>query len=224
MTDPTIYTYIFYGSLALIPLLIIICITLSSLIFGYVVQLMKECKSQTKHLADSIGEAASTICNAYQPVISDDYLRAVIKSTVQEEVDSYLPPMSSEPVRLSVEEADVTFADEFETAPSDDSGLISAQCMDELEAALDNKPAKYRLYFYQEDFLKPSEKPFRARDGKQIAVSVDIHQALKTFCVYLNRDDITLSILVDNILSHHLKYYKEEINAICKADLGYDRT
>lgn len=223
--NPAIYAYIFYGSLVVMPMLLL-------LIF----LMLDRCRVWSKKTAKGVAEVKSEVQQTVKQCLEKNYeksirdfelLETANESNAQSEKqaaiqfspdDFFIPPSNSERELLEIQEIEAAFEEAFKEDSIEDKvrDLSNEQVAD-----------------YSDKYLKRPDICLNNIGVKRISIPLKLWQTIHSLA-YANAsgsqniDPLSISAVAYNIINEHFKTHSDEINILAergseKILRGYDR-
>lgn len=223
--NPAIYAYIFYGSLVVMPVLLL-------LIF----LMLDRCRVWSKKTAKGVAEVKSEVRQTVKQCLEENYeksirdfelLETANESKAQSESheaiqfnpdDFFIPPSNSDRELLEIQEIEAAFEEAFKEESIDDKvrGISNVQVAD-----------------YSDKYLKRPDICLNNIGVKRISIPPELWQTIHSLA-YANAsgsqniEPLSISAVAYNIINEHLKTHSDEINILAergseKILRGYDR-
>lgn len=223
--NPAIYAYIFYGSLVVMPVLLL-------LIF----LMLDRCRVWSKKTAKGVAEVKSEVRQTVKQCLEENYeksirdfdlLETANESNVQSEKseaiqfspdDFFIPPSNSDRELLEIQEIEAAFEEAFKEDSIEDKvrDLSNEQVAD-----------------YSDKYLKRPDICLNNIGVKRISIPPELWQTIHSLA-YANAsgsqsiEPLSISAVAYNIINEHFKTHSDEINILAergseKILRGYDR-
>lgn len=223
--NPAIYAYIFYGSLVVMPVLLL-------LIF----LLLDRCRVWSKKTAKGVAEVKSEVRQTVKQCLEENYEKSIrdfelletanesnTQSEKQEAIqfnpdDFFIPPSNSDRELLEIQEIEAAFEDAFKEDSIEDKvrDLSNEQVAD-----------------YSDKYLKRPDICLNNIGVKRISIPPELWQTIHSLA-YANAsgsqniEPLSISAVAYNIINEHFKTHSDEINILAergseKILRGYDR-
>lgn len=223
--NPAIYAYIFYGSLVVMPMLLL-------LIF----LMLDRCRVWSKKTAKGVAEVKSEVQQTVKQCLEKNYeksirdfelLETANESNAQSEKqaaiqfspdDFFIPPSNSERELLEIQEIEAAFEEAFKEESIEDKvrDISNVQVAD-----------------YSDKYLKRPDICLNNIGVKRISIPPELWQTIHSLA-YANAsgsqniEPLSISAVAYNIINEHFKTHSDEINILAergseKILRGYDR-
>lgn len=223
--NPAIYAYIFYGSLVVMPVLLL-------LIF----LMLDRCRVWSKKTAKEVAEVKSEVQQTVKQCLKENYEKSIrdfelletanesnAQSEKQEAIqfspdDFFIPPSNSKRELLEIQEIEAAFEEAFKEESIEDKvrDLSSEQVAD-----------------YSDKYLKRPDICLNNIGVKRISIPPELWQTIHSLA-YANAsgsqniEPLSISAVAYNIINEHFKTHSDEINILAergseKILRGYDR-
>lgn len=223
--NPAIYAYIFYGSLVVMPMLLL-------LIF----LMLDRCRVWSKKTAKGVAEVKSEVQQTVKQCLEENYEKSIrdfdlletanesnTQSEKQEAIqfnpdDFFIPPSNSDRELLEIQEIEAAFEEAFKEDSIEDKvrDLSNVQVAD-----------------YSDKYLKRPDIRLNNIGVKRISVPPELWQTIHSLA-YANAsgsqniEPLSISAVAYNIINEHFKTHSDEINILAergseKILRGYDR-
>lgn len=223
--NPAIYAYIFYGSLVVMPMLLL-------LIF----LMLDRCRVWSKKTAKGVAEVKSEVQQTVKQCLEKNYeksirdfelLETANESNAQSEKqaaiqfspdDFLIPPSNSERELLEIQEIEAAFEEAFKEESIEDKvrDISNVQVAD-----------------YSDKYLKRPDICLNNIGVKRISIPPELWQTIHSLA-YANAsgsqniEPLSISAVAYNIINEHFKTHSDEINILAergseKILRGYDR-
>lgn len=223
--NPAIYAYIFYGSLVVMPVLLL-------LIF----LMLDRCRVWSKKTAKGVAEVKSEVQQTVKQCLEENYEKSIRNyelletangSNVQSEKheaiqfnpdDFFIPPSNSDRELLEIQEIEAAFEEAFKEDSIEDKvrDLSNVQVAD-----------------YSDKYLKRPDICLNNIGVKRISIPPELWQTIHSLA-YANAsgsqniEPLSISAVAYNIINEHFKTHSDEINILAergseKILRGYDR-
>lgn len=223
--NPAIYAYIFYGSLVVMPVLLLI-----------IFLMLERCRVWSKKTAKGVAEVKSEVRQTVKQCLEENYeksahdlelLETANGSNVQSENneaiqfnpdDFFIPPSNSDRELLEIQEIEAAFEEAFKEDSIEDKvrDLSNEQVAD-----------------YSDKYLKRPDICLNNIGVKRISIPLKLWQTIHSLA-YANAsgsqniDPLSISAVACNIINEHFKTHSDEINILAergseKILRGYDR-
>lgn len=223
--NPAIYAYIFYGSLVVMPVLLL-------LIF----LMLDRCRVWSKKTAKGVAEVKSEVQQTVKQCLEENYEKSIrdfdlletanesnTQSEKQEAIqfnpdDFFIPPSNSDRELLEIQEIEAAFEEAFKEDSIEDKvrDLSNVQVAD-----------------YSDKYLKRPDIRLNNIGVKRISIPPELWQTIHSLA-YANAsgsqniEPLSISAVAYNIINEHFKTHSDEINILAergseKILRGYDR-
>lgn len=223
--NPAIYAYIFYGSLVVMPMLLL-------LIF----LMLDRCRVWSKKTAKGVAEVKSEVQQTVKQCLEENYEKSIrdfdlletanesnTQSEKQEAIqfnpdDFFIPPSNSDRELLEIQEIEAAFEEAFKEDSIEDKvrDLSNVQVAD-----------------YSDKYLKRPDIRLNNIGVKRISIPPELWQTIHSLA-YANAsgsqniEPLSISAVAYNIINEHFKTHSDEINILAergseKILRGYDR-
>lgn len=223
--NPAIYAYIFYGSLVVMPMLLL-------LIF----LMLDRCRVWSKRTAKGVAEVKSEVQQTVKQCLEENYEKSIrdfdlletanesnAQSVKHEDIqfspdDFFIPPSNSERELLEIQEIEAAFEEAFKEDSIEDKvrDLSSEHVAD-----------------YSDKYLKRPDICLNNIGVKRISIPPELWQTIHSLA-YANAsgsqniEPLSISAVAYNIINEHFKTHSDEINILAergsvKILRGYDR-
>lgn len=223
--NPATYAYIFYGSLVVMPVLLL-------LIF----LMLDRCRVWSKKTAKGVAEVKSEVQQTVKQCLEENYEKSIrdfdlletanesnTQSEKQEAIqfnpdDFFIPPSNSDRELLEIQEIEAAFEEAFKEDSIEDKvrDLSNVQVAD-----------------YSDKYLKRPDIRLNNIGVKRISIPPELWQTIHSLA-YANAsgsqniEPISISAVAYNIINEHFKTHSDEINILAergseKILRGYDR-
>lgn len=223
--NPAIYAYIFYGSLVVMPVLLL-------LIF----LMLDRCRVWSKRTAKGVAEVKSEVQQTVKQCLKENYEKSIrdfelletanesnAQSEKQEAIqfspdDFFIPPSNSERELLEIQEIEAAFEEAFKEESIEDKvrDLSNEHVAD-----------------YSDKYLKRPDICLNNIGVKRISIPPELWQTIHALA-YANAsgsqdiEPLSISAVAYNIINEHFKTHSDEINILAergseKILRGYDR-
>lgn len=223
--NPAIYAYIFYGSLVVMPVLLL-------LIF----LMLDRCRVWSKKTAKGVAEVKSEVRQTVKQCLEESYEKSIrdfelletangsnAQSEKQEAIqfnpdDFFIPPSNSDRELLEIQELEAAFEEAFKEDSIEDKvrDLSNEQVAD-----------------YSDKYLKRPDICLNNIGVKRISIPLKLWQTIHSLAYAnasgsQNTDPLSISAVAYNIINEHFKTHSDEINILAergseKILRGYDR-
>lgn len=223
--NPAIYAYIFYGSLVVMPVLLL-------LIF----LMLDRCRVWSKKTAKEVAEVKSEVRQTVKQCLEENYEKSIRdfelldtanESKAQSESheaiqfnpdDFFIPPSNSDRELLEIQEIEAAFEEAFKEESIEDKvrDISNVQVAD-----------------YSDKYLKRADVCLNNIGVKRISIPPELWQTIHSLA-YANAsgsqniEPLSISAVAYNIINEHFKTHSDEINILAergseKILRGYDR-
>lgn len=223
--NPAIYAYIFYGSLVIMPVLLL-------LIF----LMLDRCRVWSKKTARGVAEVKSEVQQTVKQCLEENYEKSIrdfdlletanesnAQSEKQETIqfspdDFFIPPSNSNRELLEIQEIEAAFEEAFKEESIEDKVRdISSEYVAD----------------YSDKYLKRPDICLNNIGVKRISIPPELWQTIHSLA-YANAsgsqniEPLSISAVAYNIINEHFKTHSDEINILAergseKILRGYDR-
>lgn len=223
--NPAIYAYIFYGSLVVMPVLLL-------LIF----LMLDRCRVWSKKTAKGVAEVKSEVQQTVKQCLEENYEKSIrdfdlletanesnTQSEKQEAIqfnpdDFFIPPSNSDRELLEIQEIEAAFEEAFKEDSIEDKvrDLSNVQVAD-----------------YSDKYLKRPDIRLNNIGVKRISIPPELWQTIHSLAYAYasgsqNIEPLSISAVAYNIINEHFKTHSDEINILAergseKILRGYDR-
>lgn len=223
--NPAIYAYIFYGSLVVMPVLLL-------LIF----LMLDRCRVWSKKIAKGVAEVKSEVQQTVKQCLEENYVKSIRdfepletanESNAQSENleaiqfnpdDFFIPPSNSDRKLLEIQEIEAAFEEAFKE-----------ESIEEKVRDLSNE----QVADYSDKYLKRLDICLNNIGVKRISIPPELWQTIHSLA-YANAsgsqyiEPLSISAVAYNIINEHFKTHSDEINILAergreKILRGYDR-
>lgn len=223
--NPAIYAYIFYGSLVVMPVLLL-------LIF----LMLDRCRVWSKKTAKGVAEVKSEVQQTVKQCLEENYEKSIRDFEMSETAngsneqsekheaiqfnpdDFFIPPSNSDRELLEIQEIEAAFEEAFKEDSIEDKvrDLSNEQVAD-----------------YSDKYLKRPDICLNNIGVKRISIPPELWQTIHSLA-YANAsgsqniEPLSISAVAYNIINEHFKTHSDEINILAergseKILRGYDR-